>query len=74
VQNCSWACVFFTTAHGEHMKRQDTDFRVWLQRIYMDHKDEAESYGLPICDADTYFRMYKYWLKREFKHQQGASK
>lgn len=53
---------------------KSTDFRTWLQRIYMEHKDEAQSYGLPTCDADTYFRMYKYWLKREFKHQLGAIK
>jgi hypothetical protein len=25
--------------------------------------------GLPTCDANTYFRMYKYWLKREYRHQ-----
>jgi len=51
-----------------------TAFGVWLQRIYMEHKDEAQSYGLPTRDADTYFRMYKYWLKRKFKHQQVGSK
>ena len=51
-----------------------TAFRVWLQRIYMEHKDEADSYGLSACDANTYFRMYRFWLKREFKHQLGTSK
>jgi len=51
-----------------------SEFRRWLQRIYMDHKDEAQSYGLPVCDADTYFRMYKSWLKREFKYHQTESK
>jgi hypothetical protein len=49
-----------------------TAFRVWLQHIYMEHKDEAESYGFPTCDADTYFRMYRFWLKREYRHQQLA--
>ena len=62
--------MFFTTAHGESMKRSDTAFQIWLQRIYMDHKDEANVYGFPTCDAATYFRMYKYWLKREYRHQQ----
>ncbi len=56
------------------MKRQDTAFRIWLQRIYMDHKDEANSYGFPTCDSATYFRMYKYWLKREYKHHLEQSK
>ncbi len=52
------------------MKRSDSPFQIWLQRIYMDHKDEANAYGFPTCDAATYFRMYKYWLKREYRHQQ----
>jgi hypothetical protein len=56
------------------MARLETPFRIWLQRIYMEHKDETHSYGLPTCDAPTYFSMYKYWLKREYKHQQGQSK
>ena len=56
------------------MKRDLTPFKLWLQRMYMDHKDEANSYGFPTCDAATYFRMYKYWLKREYKHQLEQSK
>jgi hypothetical protein len=56
------------------MKRQDTAFQIWLQRIYMDHKDEANAYGFLTCDAANYFRMYKYWLKREYKHQLEQSK
>ena len=56
------------------MKLQETPFKLWLMQIYMEHKDEASIYGLPTCDAKTYFRMYKYWLKREYKHQQGLSK
>jgi hypothetical protein len=52
------------------MTRDLTPFRLWLQRTYMEHKDEAMTYGFEPCDADTYFRMYKYWLKREYRHQQ----
>ena len=56
------------------MKKSNTAFKLWLSRIYMEHKDEAMELGLPVYDANTYFRMYKYWLKREFKHQQAESK
>ncbi len=56
------------------MKPQDTPFKLWLMRIYMEHKEEASTYGFPVCDAATYFRSYKYWLKREYKHQHGVSK
>ena len=54
------------------MKQKESAFRIWLQRMYMDHMDEAISFGFPTCNADTYFRMYKYWLKREFKHQHSS--
>jgi hypothetical protein len=54
------------------MKKANTPFEVWLQRIYMEHKDEAMEYGQPVSDATTYFRMYKWWLKREYRHQQNA--
>ena len=53
-----------------YMTKDLTHFRLWLQRIYMEHKDEAMTYGFEPCDAVTYFRMYKYWLKREYRHQQ----
>jgi len=56
------------------MKKQNSTFQLWLQRIYMEHKDEANSYGLQTCDSVTYFRMYKYWLKREYKHQRQGVK
>jgi hypothetical protein len=56
------------------MKQELTPFKLWLQSTYMEHKDEAVAYGFEPCDAATYFRMYKYWLKREFKHQQDTSK
>ena len=44
------------------------------ETIGLEHKDEAESYGFPTCDANTYFRMYRFWLKREYKHQLDSSK
>jgi hypothetical protein len=56
------------------MKQPDSPFQIWLQRIYMDHKDEVQTYGISCYDAVTYFRQYKYWLKREYKHQQGLIK
>lgn len=45
-------------------------FRGWLQEMWMQHKDELAHFGQK-CDYDVghYFNKYKYWLKREFKHQ-----
>jgi len=56
-----------------YMTNDSTHFRLWLQRTYMEHKDEAVTYGFEPCDAATYFRMYKYWLKREYRHQQQGN-
>lgn len=49
---------------------KETLFRLWLMRIYMEHKDEAQSLGFQTYDVDTYFRIYKWWLKREYRYQQ----
>jgi hypothetical protein len=46
-------------------------FRFWIQEMWMQHKDEYMELNLaiPESDAQEYFRKYKYWLKREYKHQ-----
>jgi hypothetical protein len=50
-------------------------FRHWCNEKWFEHKDELESYGQPLCyNAQQYFERYKYWLKREYKHQQVESK
>jgi hypothetical protein len=50
-------------------------FRHWCQEKWYEHKDELASYGqsLPYTTQE-YFNRYKFWLKREFKHQQQDSK
>jgi len=46
-------------------------FRFWIQEMWMQHKDEYMELNLaiPESSAQEYFRKYKYWLKREYKHQ-----
>lgn len=46
-------------------------FRLWLQNKWFEHLDELDSLGLPQPDYDVkyYFNKYKYWLKREYRHQ-----
>lgn len=45
-------------------------FRSWLQEQWFLHKEELEGYGQP-CNYNIkeYFNKYKYWLKREYRHQ-----
>ena len=47
-------------------------FRHWIQEMWMQHKDELLELGLR-CDYDAkyYFNKYKYWLRREYRHQHG---
>ena len=46
------------------------NFRTWCREKWYEHIAELESYGqlLPYTQ-EQYFRMYKYWLKREYRHQ-----
>ena len=47
-------------------------FRRWCAEKWYEHKDELESYNQFLTySAQEYFDRYKYWLKREYKHQTG---
>ena len=50
------------------------NFRNWCREKWYEHMDELISYGLEpqLTTAQEYFDRYKFWLKREFKHQQGV--
>lgn len=51
------------------------NFRHWLRQRWYDYIAECEGYGeKPALNADQYFQMYKYWLKREYRHQHGKAK
>ena len=62
--------------HAGDRRRTDGDsmnFRSWCREKWYEHIDELISYGLePQFTAQEYFNRYKFWLKREFKHQQGV--
>ena len=53
------------------MNNQVKPFRAWLQEMWLQHLDELESYHLPspAYSLAIYFRTYKYWLRREYRHQ-----
>jgi hypothetical protein len=46
-------------------------FRHWLQEKWFEHCAELESYGQTVpYSSREYFTKYKFWLKREYRHQQ----
>jgi hypothetical protein len=47
-----------------------TAFRLWVQRIWMENCDERLTVGQDPVTISQYWNTYKYWLKREYKHQQ----
>ena len=51
------------------------NFRAWCQEMWFQHVDEMSAYGqrLPYT-AKEYLAKYKYWLKREYRHQQNANR
>lgn len=49
-------------------------FRIWLNNIWMENKDEHAEVGELALPLAEYFQRYKWWLKREYKFQQNQSK
>ena len=45
-------------------------FRHWVHELWLENCKERFEHGLdPFDNAEVYFKTYKYWLKREYKHQ-----
>lgn len=49
-----------------------TPFRKWVHDLWQENCEEHRQYGEnPFLEKD-YFQRYKFWLKREYKHQMKA--
>ena len=49
-------------------------FRTWVRDKWYEHLDERITFGDKIPDTYTvraYYNKYKWWLKREYRNQQG---
>ncbi len=50
------------------------NFRFWLREKWYEHLAELESIGVECnYDISQYFNKYKWWLKREYRHQEKNS-
>lgn len=47
----------------------DISFRHWLQELYYQNCTELESYHLNSYTLKEYYSRYKWWLRREYRHQ-----
>ena len=50
---------------------KESKFRNWLRNIWIDNCKEHEDYKELPYSMDEYWARYKYWLKREYRHQEG---
>ena len=50
---------------------KDSNFRMWVQNIWADNTEEHLTFHENPYTIKEYWDKYKYWLKREFKHQQS---
>ena len=48
-----------------------TNFRQWVHNLWIENCKEREAWGDTdgCANSKEYFHKYKWWLKREYKHQ-----
>jgi len=50
-------------------KPLSSPFRHWVNELWMENREERLLYGEEPATINQYWERYKYWLKREYKHQ-----
>lgn len=46
-------------------------FRQWVHELWLQNCDEHRDVNELPYTQEQYWHMYKYWLKREYRYQQG---
>jgi hypothetical protein len=46
-------------------------FRSWVREIWMENCEERLTFNQNPATIKEYWNTYKYWLKREYQHQQA---
>lgn len=50
-----------------------TVFRLWVQELWQQNRDERLTWGLKPVTIDEYWTTSKWWLRREYRHQRKVS-
>lgn len=45
-------------------------FRGWVHNLWVQNCDEHQTFHLTKYSEREYFKQFKWWLKREYKHQE----
>ena len=54
-------------------KPLSSPFRHWVNELWMENREERLLYGEEPATINQYWERYKYWLKREYKHQRDKT-
>lgn len=46
-------------------------FRMWVNNLYFQNCEEHLTFNESIYTLSEYWAKYKWWLRREYRHQQG---
>lgn len=55
------------------MKTDQTTFRKWVKDLWYENCAEYEAYNQKPMQIEVYWQKYKWWLKREYRHNQRRS-
>lgn len=47
----------------------NTPFRIWVQELWMQNKEERLLYNEDPATIQQYWNTYKWWLKREYSYR-----
>jgi hypothetical protein len=50
-----------------------SEFRLWVQRIWMENCEERLTIGEDSVTIKQYWNTYKYWLKRKYRKAHNES-
>ena len=57
----------------QDQKHRTSSFRHWVNELWMENREERLLYGEDPATIKQYWDTYKYWLKREYKHQRDKN-
>jgi hypothetical protein len=57
-----------TVGDGHQSLLTASPFRIWVQNLWMENREERLVFGDDPVTIQQYWKTYKWWIKREYKH------
>ena len=52
------------------MDLKDSRFRLWVNQLWVENREERLIYGEEPATIKQYWHAYKWWIRREYRHQE----